>query len=94
VAGCRDPFLEKGPDTFSTNRKRISCKERKQFARTVRAYEQEQEEQRRTAAGLRLSQREALSRALVRHGVLAFTSTTVPAPYPTRRRRGPPHSSR
>jgi hypothetical protein len=45
------------------------------------------EEQRGAAGRQRHWQREALARALVRHGLLAFTSASVPDPYPPRRRR-------
>jgi transposase len=72
----------------------VSCGERQRFARTVRTYEQEQEKQRGVENGQRPAQREAIVRTLVRLGLLTFTATSVPDPYPSRRRRRQPPDSR
>jgi len=75
-------------------RKPVSCGERQRFAHRVRAYEQEQDKPRAVENGLRQAQREAIVLALVRHGLLEFTATSVPDPFPARRRpRQPPDSS-
>ena len=84
------PWGHHGPTPVQAwqSRKPISGKERQKFVRTVRACVQQHEMH---GASNRLQrerlQREALAQALVRHGLLKYTSESVPTPYPPRRRR-------
>jgi hypothetical protein len=70
--------------------KAIGRQERKEFAGTVRACTQEPREKGAKSRGEASLQREALVHALVRHGLLEFTTTSVPKPYRPRRRKGRP----
>src|SRR5262245_22593511 len=87
------PWGHRGPTPLQAwgTRKPISSDERGRFARTVRACTQEQRMQ--VASEPRRLQREALRLALVRHGLLAFTSQRRPEPFPPRRRSRPPPDS-
>jgi hypothetical protein len=71
-------------------RKAIGRQERKKFASTVQACAQERQEKGAKSRGKASVQREALAHALVRHGLLGFTITSVPKPYPPRRRKRRP----
>jgi hypothetical protein len=86
------PWGHLGPSPVEAwrSRKRISAKERKRFARMVRTCLRQLEIERRPVADQRALQREAIARALVRHGLLAFTSTYVQQRWPPRRRGRPP----
>src|SRR5262245_2924569 len=75
------------------SRKPISDNERNRFGRAVRACVHELEEQRGAAGGQRQLQREALARALIRDGLLVYTSASVFHPYPPRRRCKRPNST-
>ena len=69
-------------------RKAIGHQGRKKFAGMVRACTQEPREKGAKSRRESSIQREALVHALVRIGLLAFTTTSVPKPYPPRRRKG------
>lgn len=72
------------------NRKVIGLQERKKFASTVRTYAMEPREKKAKSRVESSIQREALVHALVQHGLLGFTTTSVPKRYPPRRRKGRP----
>lgn len=89
------PWGHRGPTPEESwqARAKVSRSERSAFARTVRACEREWMREQPNAKTHAVSRREAIARACVRNGLLEFTSTYVPEPFPPRRRCRREHSS-
>jgi Integrase core domain len=76
------------PAQIWQSRKVLCRQEREKFARTVQSYIRKPDKSGGRLKDEAAVRREALVHALVQHGLLEFTATSVPQPYPPRRRKG------